>query len=435
MTAGQSIPANFAWTLAGYAVYAACQWGMLVALAKLGNPNMVGQFALALAITAPLTMLTNLQLRAVLATDTCGEYAFADYLGLRIASAALALLVLPALAGFSRAGRITFLVILLAGLAKAVESISDIYFGLRQRHEQMQPIARSLIAKGLLSLFAFSLALRLTHSLLWAMLGMFFAWSAVLFLYDVRATHLIQARVVPRFSPVLLRRLAWRSLPLGVMSMLVSINANMPRYFIEAHLGAAALGIFAALLYPMTTGTFVVTALAQAALPVLARHFLLRGIGPEFLRLLAVITSGGLLLGGAGIVLCIFAGRRLLIIFYRPEYAAHTSVLVWLAAAAALNYAATFLNAGVTATRAFSALTVPYAVQAAFAAGLSAALVAHAGLIGAAWASCAISAAGCAIPLMILFRVHARRAQAGVPRRESPRYQISNPAESGIAIP
>jgi len=39
------------------------------ALAKLGNASMVGQYALALAIAAPVFMLTNLQLRAVQATD------------------------------------------------------------------------------------------------------------------------------------------------------------------------------------------------------------------------------------------------------------------------------------------------------------------------------------------------------------------------------
>src|SRR5580700_4270976 len=88
----RSIRANFAWTLAGYAVYAGCQWGMLVALAKLGTPAMVGQFALGLAATAPLLMFANLQLRTVLATDTRGEYAFSDYLGLRLSSTLLALL-------------------------------------------------------------------------------------------------------------------------------------------------------------------------------------------------------------------------------------------------------------------------------------------------------------------------------------------------------
>ena len=45
-----SMKANFSWTLAGNVAYAACQWAMLVVLAKLGTPEKVGQFVLGLAV-------------------------------------------------------------------------------------------------------------------------------------------------------------------------------------------------------------------------------------------------------------------------------------------------------------------------------------------------------------------------------------------------
>ncbi|MCJ7504674.1 MAG: lipopolysaccharide biosynthesis protein, partial [Acidobacteriia bacterium] len=87
---GLSLRQNFAWTVLGNVVYAACQWGMLVALAKLGSPSLVGQFALGLALCAPVMMLANLQLRAVQATDARNEYRFGDYLALRLATTAQA---------------------------------------------------------------------------------------------------------------------------------------------------------------------------------------------------------------------------------------------------------------------------------------------------------------------------------------------------------
>src|SRR5690349_21224091 len=79
-----SLRTNFIWTFLGNVVYAGCQWGMLVVLAKLGSPEIVGQFALALAVTAPVFMFTNLQTRGVQATDARKEYAFGDYLALRL---------------------------------------------------------------------------------------------------------------------------------------------------------------------------------------------------------------------------------------------------------------------------------------------------------------------------------------------------------------
>ena len=85
-----SLRKNFSWTLAGNIIYAACQWGMLIILAKLGSAEMVGQFALGLAITAPIIMFADLNLRHVQATDAQEEYHFRDYLGLRLITTSLA---------------------------------------------------------------------------------------------------------------------------------------------------------------------------------------------------------------------------------------------------------------------------------------------------------------------------------------------------------
>src|SRR5271170_6093223 len=92
-----SLRRNFAWTLAGNMVYAGCQWGMLIVLAKLTNPEMVGRFGLALAITAPVFMLTSLQLRVVQATDAGHEYGFSEYFSLRSICTILAILAVVAI--------------------------------------------------------------------------------------------------------------------------------------------------------------------------------------------------------------------------------------------------------------------------------------------------------------------------------------------------
>src|SRR3982751_3860284 len=128
-----SLRANFSWTFAGNVVYAGCQWGMLMVLAKLGNPLMVGQYALGLAVTAPVIMLSNLQLRGVLATDARETHRFSTYLALRVwttAAAVLAIAVIAVVAGYRRQ---TALVVVAVGLMKAVESISDITYGYQQR--------------------------------------------------------------------------------------------------------------------------------------------------------------------------------------------------------------------------------------------------------------------------------------------------------------
>src|SRR3712207_3013630 len=81
-----SLASNASWTVLGDGVYAACQWGILIAVARLGDAEMVGRFALALAITAPVMLFCGLALRPVVSTDAKSEFEFGEYLGLRLLS-------------------------------------------------------------------------------------------------------------------------------------------------------------------------------------------------------------------------------------------------------------------------------------------------------------------------------------------------------------
>ena len=89
-----SLRSNFAWALAGNVGYAACQWGMIVVLARLGNSFLVGQFSLGLAIATPVLMFANLHLRAMQATDARRLYRFSEYRRLRIATTLAAMAVI-----------------------------------------------------------------------------------------------------------------------------------------------------------------------------------------------------------------------------------------------------------------------------------------------------------------------------------------------------
>src|SRR5690606_38222971 len=116
---------RFSWALVGNVVYAACQWAMLAVLARLGSPAMVGEFALALAVCAPIILFLNLQLRNLQATDATGQYRPGDYLALRFATTTVFLVAVAAIVfGFGLAGSIV-----IVALAKAAESVSDVLHG------------------------------------------------------------------------------------------------------------------------------------------------------------------------------------------------------------------------------------------------------------------------------------------------------------------
>jgi len=375
---------------------------MLVVLAKMGAPEMVGQFVLGLAVTSPVIMFANLALRPVQATDARHEYLFSDYLALRLITTVLALLVIVGIT-FAVAYRWeTALVILAVGLAKAIEAISNVFYGLLQQHERMDRIAKSMIIKGPLSLLAFSVGVYLTNNVLFGIAGLAIAWALILIGYDMRCGVLIlnagprtsystKPRKVswvgmlrPRWEVRRLRRLAWLALPLGVAMMLISLNANIPRYFVERYLGEQGLGFFAAMAYLMIVGGTMVNALGQSASPRLAKYYATKH-GAAYCTLLTKLIGTGVLLGGAGVMVAIVAGRKILTLLYKPEYAAHTDVFVWLMVAATISYISSFLGYGMTASRYFRIQPVIFALSSLFSIILCLAFIPRFGMLGAAW--------------------------------------------------
>jgi len=134
--------------------------------------------------------------------------------------------------------------------------------------------------------------------------------------------------------------------------MLISLNTNIPRYFIERYLGERELGIFGAISYLMVAGQMVVSALAESASPRLAKYYA-AGNSTAFRTLLIKLVGVGLLLGAGGVLVAIVGGKEVLTLIYRPEYAERVDLFLWLMVAAGIGYVSSFLGYGMTAARYF----------------------------------------------------------------------------------
>lgn len=379
-----SLRANFAWTLAGNIIYAGCQWGMLSVLAKMGNASIVGQFTLGLAISAPVFMFTNLQLRAVQATDVNAECEFADYFTLRLLSTLIGLTVILALLPFSANASTLRTVVFLVSLSKCFECMSDVTAGLLQREEHLKRVSISLMIRGIASVLGFTVAFAHFRSLAAAVLVMSGIWAAVLLLYDLPNVRRFGRYHGPlfRFDVRALGRLSMLGLPLGWVATLSSLNTNIPRYFLQHHLGLAEQGIFASLAYLVVAINLVVNALCQSVTTPLARLFAEAKLR-QFRLLLIKLSVFGVLTGVVGVSVTFLVGRPLLALVYRPEYARHLDLLALLVAVAGLSTIGSFLVGGLTAAREFRAQFPVYAIAVLVAIAGSAILVPKYGLMGA----------------------------------------------------
>lgn len=390
MTTGQqevpSLRRNFAWALAGNAVYAACQWAIIVILAKLATPEAVGEFALGLALAAPIILFGNLQLRGIQATDARSRYRFRDYRDLRLAAMALSILAILGISLVAGYSRPVLLTVVIVAAAKAVEGISDVYFGLLQKHHRMDLVSRSMIFKGLASVLLVALALALWPSALAAAVALLASWLLVLLTYDSRAARALVGDESAVGDPAAFRSLFLLALPLGFVSMLVSLQSNIPRYLVEKNLGVASLGIYAAIASLLTAGTMFVTALGQSTAPRLAQLYTLPDARP-FRSALLRYAALAAVLGLTAFVASALLGRPMLRILFGAAYASHLDLLLWLMAGSMAAYPAAIFGFGMTAAGRFRAQLPLALAMAAVTLGVGMAAIPSRGLVGAAWAT------------------------------------------------
>jgi O-antigen/teichoic acid export membrane protein len=414
-----TLRSDFIWTFAGNSIYAACQWAVLVLLAKTGTPELVGHYAFAIAVATPIITFANLQLRSVQASDLREEFAFKDYLGFRLWTTAAALAVLTVLCICMRYSRDTIVLIETVGLALGVEAISDVYYGLMQNRLKMDRIAKSMMMRGILSLLALGLAMRWTHNLVFAVVLMALARLSIAVAYDFRGGIkglLIaggpQEKVPGR--PRWTRQTQWKILktafPVGFVAVLISLNTYIPRYFIQWAAGAAELGIFSAISFFQSTGNMITGALGQAALVRLATAY--NEPKPQrFVFLLSKLMLIGLVLGIVGVFVAAIFGKEILSLMYRPEYGRRADLLVFLMIAAGCGYLTQFVGVAITAARIF-APQVPVCIAVGIAlTATSYLLVPAQGVSGAIWSilvAMSVQLAGYLIVLAMAMRKRSR---------------------------
>jgi O-antigen/teichoic acid export membrane protein len=377
-----TLRANFSWVLTGNLVYAISRGIILMLLAKLGSPRLVGEFALALAISAPVFIAIDFNLRLIITTTNKEGFCFGPFWGLRLYSVLLGV-ILIGLIGVVWPNH-QGLVIFWVGLAKGFESLSDVLYGIFQKNERMDFIGKSTIWKGLLSVVVIGIIFGITHNLAAGTAGLALVWFLLLIIYDLRnASFFTSLRPTVKFQN--LRPLIFTSLPLGLMMILESLNTNIPSYFILGMMGAEALGYYSALLYIIAAADTLTKALGQSATPKLAEYYQ-AGRKQDFYNTLFKLVVLGVGFGVAGMVICGGGGPQILTLLYQPGYAAYWQVFLLLIIALTIGALNNFCCYAITTAKVYKAQTILSGLTLLINIIFNAILIPAWGLVGSAFA-------------------------------------------------
>ncbi len=347
----------------GHGFYTLCQWGIIAALTKLGEPSIVGYFVFCLALTTPIVEFTGCQLHVVQATDTRGKFALFDYLLLRITTGILAGLIVGCVVGLSVLPLSVKLAALTMTWAKLVEGCSLICHGHFQRDERMEWVARSQIFRGTFALGSVVAVYYLTNSLLAMILILAFLWTAVFILHDLPLAWSGERTGYTSsytFEPQRIVHLACQSFPLGIGVGLNALSANLPRYFVGSLLGTYSLGIFAALAYVGVAARLLYLPLIYTVMPRLARLHQ-AGDKAKFLNLLSKALVFGVAISVGTLTLLKQVGRPLLSLMYTSQYSEYQDVFLILSASITLHFLAAVLIAALQSAHKFAWVLMCYA--------------------------------------------------------------------------
>lgn len=304
--------------------------GPSVAVLLLGHLHglaAAGEFAYALAFTAPLGQLFSFQAKALLLTHSPGEFPLSQAIGLRLWLLPPLLLVAALLAWLTQP------MVGLWLLARLLDSWGEIFQAEHQRTARLGRLAAGSLARAL----ALTVAVALIPQ----------AWAAALLYLLLGLLTLLWLDAAPyHFRP----NLAWhsnqiwlqRGFTLGLCLFLQAASSSFPRLMLEASTDTTALGLLAALCLPMQTGNILTSAYGQSLLPRLGAASL-----PQLVGWTLVPAGAALLAFLAG-----WPFRHwLFAILATPATATADSLWLALLAAQCIVWPAVFIGHALTARR------------------------------------------------------------------------------------
>lgn len=400
-----SLPRNVAWVFVGNLAQAFSRLLLLVGLVKLGGLAAAGLWVMATAITGPIFSACEVGLRNLLICDVRRRFLFQDYFSFRVLSATAALAVTAVVAWCATSEVSATMLVLIVAAGRLFDSLSDICHGVLQREERMDRIGAGLLLR-------YGLATVGILGGLWAGGGVLAAASMdavtaaiAFYLWNLPSVGQLLAGIdAPPYPPCVTsgiveaagrctskwsaselsppgqqfaagntsgqnrgecltlcppRRqwlvMIWQSIPAGIVLLEINLLTNIPRYVVDSFLGKESLAIFASFLQIAGVGMLFVSALANAVVPRLAKHY--QDEKPrEYFQLLSVFALITLGLGWIPFTLLMLPiGWWLIATLFTPEFLQHISALRWLALAACLLYLSSPLGRAVDALLQFRA--------------------------------------------------------------------------------
>ncbi len=413
----KGVQTNASWLIAGSAALALSQWGTLSVIAKWGGVVPTGAYSYALALCAPIYMLANVQLRNVLAADVGHKHSLRQYVNLRLLTTGF---FAVACLGLSLMAPDNGWVIVAIIATRCADAAVDLAYGLLQRTESMAPIGLSMLLNAAASLSGLIVGLNLFNSLSTALFGGCLS-SAITGVVVWKLARKNVAHTHGRMKPtadqaVPTSQLLFKVAPLGAVMALVSLNANIPRYFLQESSGVAGVAVYSAAVYLTVGASMIPTAVGHAMTPRMAKAWMTKSVD-EVRKYIARAVMVSVVVGGTIVLASVTVGQGAMKILYSDEFRIDTGSLMLVSLAGLVSYVSGVFGFALTAAHIFVPQVGALVLVVLVSLACSAALVPRYGLEGACFTMLAAAATeACLLAAITMHRLknEARRSMKGL---------------------
>ncbi|WP_395341657.1 hypothetical protein PN836_019780 [Ningiella sp. W23] len=341
-------------TLIANIAMALSQWAVIAWLNRSGNVDDVGRYAYSLALAGLALSLGHVGLRQYLMSDRMSKADEQFVFPTRVITSFLALFILAIISTFTIDIALITLVLIL-GLAKYFENLSDIAHGFALRSFKNTDLAISRIIRSILTPTLFILAYTLTGNISIAALAIVLAWVIVFLLVDTKLIPSLPRKQIPSSGNKASKletdlghylkngfHIVKQSYPMGISSVLLVFTVSFPLFMLGEYANDTSLGIYSSVFYYVTAASLLLQSLLQVLSPLFLRYFQQSSFR-NLKKLSARSYAFALAYGVIGIMIAYFFGESVTVLLYGNAFIDTHSLVI---AAATLNMALAIQSVG-----------------------------------------------------------------------------------------
>ena len=271
-----NIKKDYFWNTIGVFLQNAISPLLLIAVTRINGIFDSGVFSFAFSLAIIFWAFGMWGGRTYQVSDVSREFTHRGYVFVRLMLAVVIIVVAVIFAISNQYDFMKSAIIITLVTLKAIESISDAFYGILQSNDRLFMAGKSLVYKAILGLVTFLIIDIIWQDILIACLALLAVNILVLFTYDIPNVRDHEAVIVYKTkfiaslkeALVIIRRCS----PIAVIIFLTMFSLNIPRYYLDIY-HQDQVGPFGIIAMPITLLAVVITFVLQPNIVQLSRIF------------------------------------------------------------------------------------------------------------------------------------------------------------------